>query len=257
LNSLIQDVPERDEEWKKKRVHDLVHYHSTNSIDIDSFLSPEHAVTANDITSRPNSGRISGRFSARLSRLSGSSTNHRESFGSYNFNNLDSLRVRRTRENTMSYVAYLDSALHRALALSEETDRETSSIPPLADTPNVSVDVYVDDAVKTKSREHIRRCSDSLDDVDVSFGNENVNSMEMGVSIPFKPLNAENVEEDGIENDNNQVIDSMMVMITEQEKVQSRSRRAATANEVQSRKISAERFRGIISRHIRNIPRKR
>merc|ERR1712241_320797 len=151
LNSLIQDVPERDEEWKKKRVDDVARYsiHSLG-IALSDLLSPECCSVSGMIRKR-SSGIMSGEFTPRsvIPRMSSSlrcatpsqgdrgipliNSNRDSAMGLGNMSNLPSLRIRKTNESTLTYTAYVDGVLNRAFEVKGE--EEMSPTLKLADVP--------------------------------------------------------------------------------------------------------------------------
>ena len=143
LNSWIEDVPERDDQWKRKRMSELIEYQSTRKSastrsngTFDRISSIEYQ-QIEDILSCLGSIRIKSR-SLVASRASFTRSPAWSPQVTKAMARLGSLRDRQTKESTMSYISYIDSALNRALSAGK--DMSPSPVPLLGDVFHQSFD---------------------------------------------------------------------------------------------------------------------
>ena len=197
LNSWIQDLPERDEQWKKQRVNEVIRHQSIRST--RSVISPEFSnlfspkalfarqpstkITSKIMKNRKHTRRAPDVFDQELCDA---------------MDRLESLRSCGPEENTESYIVYIDAALNRAFGKNKE-EKITSPVALLADAPPISPP-----------------------------------DTESAMNIVCSSLTAKTTLE--IDDD------------VHKHSQESLHKRTATADEVELRRISEARFRGIMSK---------
>jgi len=217
---------------KKKRVDDVARYSIQSLglgghgyVGLHGLLSPNHATTP----SPSASSRFGGGMSRTLSQSQNRSvprvcTTHDSALGYGDLSSLDSLRIRQTNEHTMSYIAYMDGAMNRAVELKEE--EEKSPTPPLADVPHF--DIAIDKALSLEP---------FADDANDTYNNDASKS---------KKTNEANQLKDPMEEQESQECKEESSESTETA-TKSKKRRTARLSEIASNKISVARFRGIMA----------
>ena len=191
LNTWTQDLPVRDEQWKKQRVNQLIKHQSTRSALHSNFLSPDAFTVISPRSTKKSSQNVQIRksFVSRTDMFDSQLLDAME--------RLESLRSFGPEENTDQYIAYIDGALGRAMDHTKQ--RSPSPVTPVASLPNI----------------------------------------ESAMDIVCSPLSASSSLNDDI------YLDTRHKCSASSDDIHLRK---ATSDEIEQRRISEARFRGIMSK---------
>lgn len=133
LNTWIQDLPGRDEQWKKQRVNQLIKHQSSRNV-ISPKFNP-HIFSPNN----NNKIFIKSKIVKAPKSIVPDSSDEQLSTA---MEQLESLRSCGPEQNTGSYIAYIDAAISRAMERTKEESRSpialTGNLPNDDEFPSIS-----------------------------------------------------------------------------------------------------------------------